>query len=124
MSLIDQLHQAGIGVILDWVPSHFPDDAFALAQFDGTHLFEHADPRLGFHPDWKSLIFNYGRHEVRSFLASSAEHWLSALPRRRAAGRRRGLHALPRLLPAARGSGSPTPTGAGRTSRRSTSCAS
>jgi 1,4-alpha-glucan branching enzyme len=77
MTLIDQLHQAGIGVILDWVPSHFPSDAFALAQFDGTHLFEHADPRLGFHPDWKSLIFNYGRHEVRSFLASSAEHWLS-----------------------------------------------
>jgi 1,4-alpha-glucan branching enzyme len=77
MFLIDQLHQAGIGVILDWVPSHFPEDAFALARFDGTHLFEHADPRLGFHPDWKSLIFNYGRHEVRSFLASSAEHWLS-----------------------------------------------
>jgi 1,4-alpha-glucan branching enzyme len=77
MALIDRLHCAGIGVILDWVPSHFPSDAFALAQFDGTHLFEHADPRLGFHPDWKSLIFNYGRHEVRSFLASSAEHWLS-----------------------------------------------
>jgi 1,4-alpha-glucan branching enzyme len=78
MTLIDELHGAGIGVIFDWVPSHFPSDAFALAEFDGTHLFEHADPRLGFHPDWKSLIFNYGRHEVRSFLASSAEHWLSA----------------------------------------------
>jgi len=78
MELIDRLHRAGIGVIFDWVPSHFPSDAFALAEFDGTHLFEHADPRLGFHPDWKSLIFNYGRHEVRSFLASSAEHWLSA----------------------------------------------
>jgi 1,4-alpha-glucan branching enzyme len=77
MYLIDQLHGAGIGVILDWVPSHFPEDAFALSRFDGTHLFEHADPRLGFHPDWKSLIFNYGRHEVRSFLASSAEHWLT-----------------------------------------------
>ena len=77
MGLIDRLHRAGIGVVLDWVPSHFPEDAFALANFDGTHLFEHADPRLGFHPDWKSLIFNYGRHEVRSFLASSAEHWLS-----------------------------------------------
>jgi 1,4-alpha-glucan branching enzyme len=77
MFLIDQLHQANIGVIFDWVPSHFPEDSFALGQFDGTHLFEHADPRLGFHPDWKSLIFNYGRHEVRSFLASSAEHWLS-----------------------------------------------
>jgi 1,4-alpha-glucan branching enzyme len=76
MLLIDRLHAAGIGVIFDWVPSHFPEDAFGLAEFDGTHLFEHADPRLGFHPDWKSLIFNYGRHEVRSFLASSAEHWL------------------------------------------------
>ena len=102
MALIDQLHQAGIGVILDWVPSHFPTDPFALAQFDGTHLFEHADPRRGFHPDWNSLIFNYGRHEVRSFLASSAEHWLSRLPRRRPPGRRRGLDALPRLLPRAR----------------------
>jgi 1,4-alpha-glucan branching enzyme len=77
MYLIDELHRADIGVVFDWVPSHFPADAFALAEFDGTHLFEHADVRLGFHPDWKSLIFNYGRHEVRSFLASSAEHWLS-----------------------------------------------
>jgi 1,4-alpha-glucan branching enzyme len=77
MALIDELHRAGIGVILDWVPSHFPADEFALARFDGTHLFEHADPRAGIHPDWDSLIFNYGRHEVRSFLASSAEHWLS-----------------------------------------------
>jgi 1,4-alpha-glucan branching enzyme len=78
MALIDRLHQAGIGVVLDWVPSHFPADTFSLAEFDGTHLYEHADLRLGFHPDWKSLIFNYGRHEVRSFLASSAEHWLAA----------------------------------------------
>jgi len=78
MALIDRLHRDGIGVILDWVPSHFPSDAFALAEFDGTHLFEHADPRLGFHPDWNSLIFNYGRHEIRSFLFSSAEHWLDA----------------------------------------------
>jgi 1,4-alpha-glucan branching enzyme len=75
-SLVDKLHNAGIGVLLDWVPSHFPADAFALAKFDGTHLYEHEDPRLGFHPDWKSLIFNYGRHEVRSFLASSADYWL------------------------------------------------
>jgi 1,4-alpha-glucan branching enzyme len=77
MALIDALHQAGIGVLLDWVPSHFPNDAFGLAEFDGTHLYDHADPRLGVHPDWGSLIFNFGRHEVRSFLASSAEHWLS-----------------------------------------------
>ena len=76
MWLVDQLHQAGFGVILDWVPSHFPEDEFALARFDGTHLFEHADPRQGFHPDWKSAIFNYGRHEVRSFLLSSAISWL------------------------------------------------
>lgn len=74
--LVDRLHQAGIGVILDWVPSHFPVDSHGLAQFDGTHLYEHADPRKGFHPDWKSLVFNYGRHEVRAFLTSSAVFWL------------------------------------------------
>ena len=78
MYLIDHLHQSGIGVILDWVPSHFPSDAFALARFDGTHLYEHADPKEGYHQDWDSLIFNYGRHEVRSFLLSSAMHWLGA----------------------------------------------
>jgi 1,4-alpha-glucan branching enzyme len=76
MALIDHLHGRGIGVILDWVPSHFPTDEHGLAYFDGTHLYEHADPRLGFHPDWSSLIFNYGRNEVRSFLISSALHWL------------------------------------------------
>ena len=76
MWLVDQLHQNGIGVILDWVPSHFPSDGHGLSYFDGTHLFEHADPRKGFHPDWKSAIFNYGRNEVRSFLISSALFWL------------------------------------------------
>ena len=76
MFLVDHLHQAGLGVIFDWVPGHFPSDAHGLSFFDGTHLFEHADPREGFHPDWHSLIFNYGRHEVRSFLKSSAEIWL------------------------------------------------
>ncbi len=75
-SMIDTLHAAGIAVLLDWVPSHFPADGFALARFDGTHLYEHADPRQGFHPDWRSSIFNYGRHEVRSFLISSALSWL------------------------------------------------
>ncbi|MEM7272018.1 MAG: 1,4-alpha-glucan branching protein GlgB [Actinomycetota bacterium] len=74
--LIDTLHQRGYGVILDWVPSHFPLDDAGLATFDGTHLYEHADPRMGFHPDWKSGIFNYDRHEVRSFLMSSAMFWL------------------------------------------------
>jgi 1,4-alpha-glucan branching enzyme len=74
--LVDQLHRQGVGVILDWVPSHFPSDEHGLAFFDGTHLFEHEDPRQGFHPEWRSFIFNYGRHEVRSFLMSSATFWL------------------------------------------------
>ncbi len=78
MDLINAFHNADIGVILDWVPSHFPTDDFALNAFDGTALYEHADPREGFHPDWKSSIFNYGRHEVRSFLLSSARFWLEA----------------------------------------------
>jgi len=76
MYLIDHLHQCGIGVILDWVPSHFPNDEHGLAYFDGSHLFEHADRRQGFHPEWKSHIFNLGRHEVRAFLISSAMFWL------------------------------------------------
>ncbi len=76
MYLIDMLHQNNIGVILDWVPSHFPQNETGLVYFDGTHLYEHSDPRKGFHPDWTSYIFNYGRHEVRSFLISSAMFWL------------------------------------------------
>lgn len=76
MCLVDRLHQQGVGVILDWVPSHFPGDGHGLAYFDGTHLYEHEDPRQGYHPDWNSYIFNYGRNEVRSFLISSALFWL------------------------------------------------
>jgi 1,4-alpha-glucan branching enzyme len=78
MFLVDTLHQRGLGVILDWVPAHFPSDEHALSYFDGTHLYEHADRRLGHHPDWDTLVFNYGRHEVRSFLSSSAFFWLDA----------------------------------------------
>ena len=76
MFLVDYLHQRGIGVILDWVPSHFPADEHGIGYFDGTHLYEHGDPRKGFHPDWSSFIFNYGRNEVRNFLMSSALYWL------------------------------------------------
>ena len=76
MYLIDKLHQAGIGVILDWVPSHFPTDEHGPGYFDGTHLYEWEDPRKGFHPDWKSFIFNLSRHEVRAFLISNAVFWL------------------------------------------------
>jgi 1,4-alpha-glucan branching enzyme len=74
--LVDKFHQKGIGVILDWVPSHFPEDAHGLGFFDGSHLYEHPDRRRGYHPDWKSLIFNYGRNEVRAFLISNAVFWL------------------------------------------------
>ncbi|MGZ5384923.1 MAG: 1,4-alpha-glucan branching protein GlgB, partial [Acidimicrobiia bacterium] len=76
MYLIDHLHQRGIGVILDWVPSHFPTDQHGLGLFDGTHLYEHPDPRRGYHPDWSSYIFNYDRPEIQSFLLSSAHFWL------------------------------------------------
>ena len=76
MELVDRFHAEGIGVILDWVPSHFPNDAHGLAEFDGSHLYEHADPRKGYHPDWNSYIYNYGRNEVRAFLISNAAFWL------------------------------------------------
>jgi 1,4-alpha-glucan branching enzyme len=76
MELIDVCHQQGIGVLLDWVPAHFPRDMYALAEFDGTHLYEHQDPRKGFHQDWGTYIFNYGRHEVKNFLIGNALFWL------------------------------------------------
>ncbi|HWJ62631.1 MAG TPA: 1,4-alpha-glucan branching protein GlgB [Acidimicrobiales bacterium] len=78
-AMVDTLHQAGIGVILDWVPAHFPTDAWALGRFDGTALYEHEDPRRGFHPDWKTFVFNLGRHEVRGFLLANAVYWLDRL---------------------------------------------
>ncbi|MGH8906562.1 MAG: 1,4-alpha-glucan branching protein GlgB [Egibacteraceae bacterium] len=78
-ALVDCLHQRGIGVLVDWVPAHFPRDAWALARFDGTALYEHGDPRQGEHPDWGTLVFNFGRHEVRNFLISNALYWLNEL---------------------------------------------
>ena len=75
-AFVDALHAAGIGVILDWVPAHFPRDDFALAEFDGTALYEHADPRRGAHPDWGTLVFNLGRNEVRNYLLANALYWV------------------------------------------------
>ncbi len=76
MAFVDRAHQSGIGILMDWAPAHFPDDPHGLSQFDGTHLYDHADPRLGYHPDWHSRIFNYGRVEVRNFLMNSALFWM------------------------------------------------
>ena len=118
MFLIDTLHARGIGVILDWVPAHFPTDAHGLALFDGTHLYEHADPRQGFHPEWNSSIFNYSRNEVRSFLLSSAHVLARPLPRRRPPRRRRIVDALPRLRPQARRVGAERPRRAREPRRR------
>lgn len=75
MYFVDTLHQAGIGVILDWVPAHFPRDTFGLANFDGTCLYEHLDPRQGYHPHWGTLIYNYGRPQVKNFLIANALFW-------------------------------------------------
>ena len=117
--LVDKLHQAGIGVLIDWVPGHFATDPWALQRFDGTALYEHEDPRLGWHPDWGSYIFNFGRNEVKSFLVSNAYFWLHEyhIDGLRVDARR--LDALPRLLPRGRASGYRTSTAATRTSRRS-----
>ena len=76
MEFIDRCHRAGLGVILDWTPAHFPRDTFGLAEFDGTHLYEHSDPRQGSHPDWGTLVYNYGRNEVVNYLISNALFWL------------------------------------------------
>ena len=111
-------------MILDWVPAHFPRDEWALARFDGTALYEHADPRRGAHPDWGTLVFNYGRNEVRNFLLANALYWLQRVPRRRPARRRGRLDALPRLLAQGGRVDARTGTAAARTSTRSRSCAS
>jgi glycogen branching enzyme (EC 2.4.1.18) len=76
MYFVEKFHENGIGIILDWVPAHFPDDSYGLSMYDGTHLYDHADPRMGTHPDWGTRIFNYGRNEVRNFLISSALFWI------------------------------------------------
>jgi len=114
MYLIDRLHQEDIGVILDWVPSHIPSDEHGLGFFDGTHLYEHEDPRQRIHPEWNSLIFNYGRNEVQSFLISNALYWLQAY---HADGLRVDAVASMLYLDYSRqeGNGFRTSTGAGRT---------
>ena len=116
--------QAGIGVILDWVPAHFPTDAHGLARFDGTPLYEHADPREGFHRDWNTMIYNLGRNEVRDFLIGSRAALARALPRRRAARGCRRLDAVPRLQPQAPASGCRTATAGARTGGDRRSCRS
>ena len=120
--LVDRLHQAGIGVILDWVPGHFPSDPHGLARFDGTALYEHEDPRRGFHKDWNTLIYNYGRREVANFLESNAHFWLDKF---HIDGLRVDAVASMLYLDYSRkpASGSRTATAAARTWRPSTSCA-
>ena len=103
MFFVDRCHQAGLGVILDWVPAHFPRDDHGLVYFDGSALYEHADSRLGEHIEWGTKIFNYGRHEVRNFLVANALFWAGSLPRGRTARRRSGIHAVSGLQPQAGG---------------------
>ncbi len=123
MYFVDHLHQRGIGVILDWVPSHFPADGHGLAYFDGTHLFEHADPRKGFHPDWNSAIFNYGRNEVRSFSHQQRACFGSRNITWTACGSMPWPRCSTWIIPASPADGFPTGTAAGKTSKRLSFCA-
>ena len=116
--LVDRLHQAGIGVILDWVPGHFATDPWALARFDGLPLYEHPDPRKGWHPEWGSYIFDFGRIAGAQLPRRQRDLLARGVPRRRPAGRRRRLDALPRLLPQGRRVDPQQSTAAARTSRR------
>jgi len=118
---VDRCHQEGIGVILDWVPGHFPKDAFGLAQFDGTGLYEHADPRQGEHRDWGTLIFNFGRTEVRNFLIANGLFWLEKIHLDGTASGCRRIDALPRTIQGRLANGCPTFTAGARTSMPSNS---
>ena len=118
---VDTLHQAGYGVIVDWVPAHFPKDDWALARFDGTPLYEHADPRRGEQPDWGTLVFDFGRREVRNFLVANALYWIESSTST-ACGWTPSPRCSTSTTPATRASGCPTSTAAGRTSTRWRSC--
>ena len=120
--LVDELHQAGVGVIVDWVPGHFATDPWALQRFDGTALYEHEDPRLGWHPDWGSYIFNFGRNEVKSVPGLQRLLLAGASSTSTGCGSTRWPRCSTWTTPARRGSGCRTSTAATRTSRPSSCC--